>query len=78
MKKSFFPRVLAILLVMLPGITDAKVIHVSSSLGNDKNPGTESLPMKTIEQALSKCDSVLLRAGDVFYGTYTLNKKYLG
>lgn len=78
MKKSFFPRVLAILLVMLPGITDAKVIHVSSSLGNDKNPGTESLPMKTIEQALSKCDSVLLRAGDVFYGTYTLNKKYMG
>jgi hypothetical protein len=54
----------------------AKVIYISSSTGNDNNDGqTPSTPMKTIAKAAAKGDTLLLKAGDIFYGrTDFINK----
>lgn len=49
--------------------SDSKLIYVSSSSGNDKNPGTQAKPIKTLAKAKTlvrdkKPDWVLLKKGD--------------
>lgn len=70
--------ILITILTMLPGVSYSKTVFVSSSSGDDHNPGTEQKPLRSIEHALSVGDSLRLKAGDVFYGAYRLNKRYLG
>ena len=56
----------------------AKVIYISSSTGNDNNDGqTPSTPMKTIANAVTKGDTLLLKAGDIFYGRTDFINKYV-
>lgn len=56
----------------------AKVIYISSSTGNDNNDGqTPSIPMKTIANAVTKGDTLLLKAGDIFYGRTDFINKYV-
>lgn len=55
--------------------------YVSTSYGDDNNPGTESLPFRTIKRALKECvvDSLLLKKGDVFYESINgLKNCYIG
>ena len=47
----------------------AKTVYVSSSTGNDLNDGLTAMsPMKTLPKAMAKGDTLLLKAGDFFYG----------
>lgn len=53
----------------------SSVVYVSSSMGNDYNDGlTELTPVKTIKRGLLKADTVLLKAGDIFYEAIELKK----
>lgn len=46
----------------------ARTIYVSTSAGNDKNTGFDiNYPTKDIRTAVTKADTILLKAGDVFY-----------
>ncbi len=69
---------LTIYLALMPVPIFSKTIFVSTSLGDDNNSGSEISPLKSIDLAIQKADSVRLKAGDIFYGSYILNKKYLG
>ena len=66
----------AFLLVLSGSSAIAKTIYVSSSLGNDMNDGLTSIsPLRTLSKALVKGDTLLLKAGDIFYGrTDFINK----
>lgn len=56
----------------------AKTVFVSSSMGNDANIGVSvDRPLKTINKALTIADTLLLKSGDVFYGSFTANDKYI-
>ncbi len=56
----------------------ATVVYVSSSQGNDTNDGfTERHPLKSIEVALVKGDTILLKSGDVFYENIDIKKGVL-
>lgn len=56
----------------------AQEIYVSSSAGSDANDGlTPEKPMKTINQALKKGETIYLKAGDVFYEEIHLKKQSL-
>ena len=66
-------------LILVGGILPtamARTIYVSSSMGSDGNDGYSPLrPMKSISKALARGDTLLLRAGDVFWGrTDFINK----
>ena len=55
--------------------SDSRLIHVSSSTGNDANPGTASKPIKTLGKAKSllrnlSADQVLLKRGDTWTGGF--------
>ena len=80
MKKLFF--ILFLLVRMADDVClsqNTSVIYVSSSWGNDSNDGlTEKAPLKSINDALHKGDTILLRRGDVFYERVTLDSKYMG
>lgn len=65
-------------LITFSSFTSAKTIFVSSTTGDDGNKGDETAPLLTISKALKQADTILLKAGDCFYGNYFLNKKYLG
>lgn len=65
-------------LITFSSFTSAKTIFVSSTTGDDGNKGNETAPLSTISKALKQADTILLKAGDCFYGNYFLNKKYLG
>lgn len=64
--------------IVVSSTTSAKTVFVSSSMGDDTNIGNEIAPLLSISKALNQADTVLLKAGDIFYGNYFLNKKYLG
>ena len=74
--KFFAYLVEAFLLVLSGSSAVARTIYVSSSLGNDLFDGLTSIsPMKTLNNALAKGDTLLLKAGDIFYGrTDFINK----
>ena len=61
------------------GICSSKTVYVSSSLGNDSYSGLSiEKPVKTIALALTKGDTILLKANDVFYSKgIVLKKKFL-
>jgi len=73
MKKFLFPLFLFLTLCL----SAQKSYYVSSSGGNDTNPGTMALPWKTLNKAssfvLSPGDSLLFKKGDTFYGIYKVN-----
>jgi hypothetical protein len=55
--------------------SDSRVIHVSSSAGNDANPGTQSKPIKSLTKAKSlvrdnSADQILLKRGDTWNGGF--------
>lgn len=55
--------------------SDSRVIHVSSSAGNDANPGTASQPIKSLAKAKSllrdkSADQILLKRGDTWNGGF--------
>lgn len=73
---SFFFSFLFGLLVCCTG--SAQVIYVSSSIGSDANDGySPNVPMKTINAALKKGDTIYLKAGDVFYEEVQLKNQTL-
>jgi len=51
--------------------------YISEASGNDKNPGTQLLPWRTIAKVSSSAfkpgDSILFKRGEVFYGKLTIN-----
>ncbi len=59
--------------------TASNALYVSSSTGNDSNPGTQSQPLKTIakvislESSLTPGEQVLFKAGDVWQEELTLD-----
>lgn len=60
------------------GMAYSRVVFVSSTLGNDSNTGQDVVnPVRTIANALTKGDSILLRRGDCFYETVRLKNAYL-
>lgn len=70
-------KIFTALLVLATVQCGATNYYISSS-GNDANAGTVNAPWKTIARANSQTyaanDSVLLRRGDVFYGTLRINR----
>ena len=60
-------------------LCNAKTIYVSSSVGNDSFNGiSPNTPLKTITLALTKGDTVLLKANDIFYSKgLNINNKRL-
>lgn len=53
-------------------------VFVSSSMGDDANDGlTERTALKTIGKASMLADTLLLKAGDVFYEYTSLRKQYM-
>ena len=57
---------------------EGKTIYVSSSEGTETNNGlTASAPINTIAAALAMGDTILLKAGDVFYETIECRNKYI-
>ena len=79
--KKFFLLLLVYLLLMSGiGISplSAETIFISSSMGNDNNDGlTTSTPMRTIAKAALKGDTLLLKAGDKFFGRTDFVNKYV-
>ena len=74
-----FMRQLAIvLLIIIGGLSaSARTIYVSSSRGDDSNAGmTAAYPKRSIKIAIEKADTILLKAGDIFYesGLSIINK----
>ena len=60
------------------GVNNHRTVYVSSSIGDDKNQGlTEETPLRTIHKALTVGDTILLKAGDVFYEYIILNNQYM-
>lgn len=58
-----------IFLVLCTGISQAKTIYVSSSQGVSRNSGLEPKdPIADINKAIEIGDTLLLKAGDTFYG----------
>ena len=57
---------------------EGKTIYVSSSDGIETNNGlSASAPINTIAAALTMGDTILLKAGDVFYETIESQNKYI-
>lgn len=55
-----------------------RTIYVSSSEGNDSNDGRSiRYPVKTINKASALGDTILLKAGDVFYECVVLTNQYI-
>ncbi len=55
-----------------------RTIYVSSSIGDDSNSGVSAeFPVKTIEMAVALGDTILLKAGDVFYECVVLTNQYM-
>ena len=66
------------IIIFSPVVSFGTVYYVSSSQGNDTNPGTSpSLPWKTLAKLdsliLSPGDSINLKRGDIFHGQITVN-----
>lgn len=54
------------------------VVYVSSSLGIDSNNGmSEITPVRRLSKALSMSDTILLKAGDIFFGSIDFRGKYV-
>lgn len=55
------------------------ISYVSSSTGSDYNDGlSEQTAVKSIRVGLQKADTVLLKCGDSFFESVSINNKYLG
>ena len=67
-----------VLLIIIGGLSaSARTIYVSSSRGDDSNAGmTAAYPKRSIKIAIEKADTILLKAGDIFYesGLSIINK----
>ena len=76
-------RVVALFLATIAGClalqatVDAATYYVSSSIGNDSNPGTQAQPFATLSKVSSviqASDKVRLKRGDVWNATLTITK----
>lgn len=69
--KKYCKILLAGLLALLVGVVaEAATVYVSSSFGSDENTGlTQDSPLRSINLAIEKGTRILLKAGDVFYGS---------
>lgn len=71
--------VVVLLQLSVSPLVCGKTVYVSSTEGNDANNGfSKEYPLKSIKESLSKADTVLLKAGDVFYEEIRLRGKFLG
>ena len=69
---------LAVAMTIITCGVEAKTIYVSSSEGTETNNGlSASAPVNTIAAALAMGDTILLKAGDVFYETIECRNKYI-
>lgn len=67
-----------ILITIIPASLLAQnQFYLSSSLGNDNNPGTENLPWKSLQKisntSLGPGDTVYFKRGDAFYGHFAVD-----
>lgn len=78
MRHRYIVLVLFCLMLFLYNIKlSARVVYVSSSVGNNDSNGTIEKPFKTISKALNVADTIYLLAGDVFYETVSAYRKYI-
>ena len=70
-------QLLFVIIIFSCGTLHARTMYVSSN-GSDFNDGTMMMPLKSLDLAVAKADTILLKAGDVFYGYYKLSRQYLG
>ncbi len=78
MKKILSIIFLSALLILFALPIQSKTIYVSSSEGTAQNNGlSAATPVNTIATAFNMGDSILLKAGDVFYETFTCENKYI-
>lgn len=67
---------LFVLIITIESVQANNTVYVSSSMGNDSNDGTKDSPYKTLNYALkSHADTILIKAGDIFYESISINGK---
>ena len=70
LKRNHFFIVTLLILILFSQKGESNTLYVSSSLGYDSNDGlSERTPLKTLTEAFRKgpSDTILLKAGDIFY-----------
>lgn len=68
-------NVILFLILAACQISQASVVYISSSEGSDSNDGlTKEQPLRTIQYALSKADTIYLKSGDYFYENITVSR----